>query len=78
MKARAIIRTKLNRLSFGNAGFCAAVGEGVHELKVDFGPGYRVYFGNDGDEAVLLGGGDKTSQTADIEKAKDRWKDYNA
>jgi hypothetical protein len=41
-------------------------------------PGYRVHFGNDGDEAVLLGGGDKTSQTADIEKAKDRWKDYNA
>jgi putative addiction module killer protein len=55
------------------------VGEGVHELKIDFGPGYRVYFGNDGAElVVLLGGGDKKSQDSDIKMAQERWKDYNA
>ena len=49
----------------------------MFELKVDFGPGYRVYFGNDGDAiAVLLCGGDKKSQDADIRKAKEYWADY--
>jgi putative addiction module killer protein len=54
------------------------LGEGVFELRFDFGPGYRVYFGIDQEEIVPLGGGDKDSQGADITKAKSRWEDYNA
>jgi putative addiction module killer protein len=54
------------------------VGEGVHEFVIDFGPGYRVYFGEDGEKVVLLGGGDKSTQPSDITKAKRRWSDYNA
>ncbi len=77
-RGRAVIRVRLNRLQDGNAGHCAPVGEGVHELKIDFGPGYRVYFGNDGDCIVLLGGGDKGTQNRDVEAAKRRWADYNA
>jgi len=45
---------------------------------VDFGPGYRVYFGEDGDIVVLLNGGDKSSQARDIAAAKEYWRDYNA
>jgi putative addiction module killer protein len=77
-KARAIIRTRLNRVMQGNFGDVNSVGEGVHKLVVGFGSGYRVYFGEDGDDVILLGGGDKSTQAADIKKAKDRWSDYNA
>jgi putative addiction module killer protein len=53
------------------------VGAGVFEVKVDFGPGYRVYFGKDGNEIViLLGGGTKKRQQRDIEGARGRWQDY--
>ena len=62
----------------GNYGDCEPVGEGVYELIFDTGPGYRVYFGIDGNEVILLGGGDKSTQVSDIRKAKDCWKDYNA
>jgi len=48
VKARAIIRVRLNRLRIGNFGDCKFIGEGVYELKIDFGSGYRVYFGQDG------------------------------
>ena len=54
------------------------MGEGVHELVIDFGPGYRVYFGHDGDQVILLGGGEKVTQCNDIERAKGYWRDYNA
>jgi putative addiction module killer protein len=75
--ARAIIRKRINRLRKGNFGDSKPVGDGVSELKIDFGPGYRVYFGHDGETIiVLLCGGDKGSQDADIKKAKDYWKDY--
>jgi len=57
---------------------CASVGEGVHEMKIDSGPGYRVYFGEDGDLIILLSGGDKASQDRDIAKAKPYLRDYNA
>jgi putative addiction module killer protein len=50
----------------------------VHELKIDVGPGYRVYFGEDGDFVVLLGGGTKKTQGADIAIAGTRWSVYNA
>jgi putative addiction module killer protein len=53
------------------------VGAGVFEYRIDFGPGYRVYFGKDGDAVViLLGGGTKKRQSRDITTAQDRWKDY--
>jgi putative addiction module killer protein len=55
------------------------VGEGVSEKKIDYGPGYRIYFGQDGrDLIVLLGGGSKKGQQADIRAAKELWKDYKA
>ena len=73
----AIIRIRVNRIQQGNFGNCEPVGEGVQELKINFGPGYRVYFGVDGDQIVLLGGGDKSTQSADIREAQRRWSDYN-
>jgi len=77
-QGRNIIRARLNRLQAGNFGNCEPVGEGVQELKIDFGPGYRVYFGIDGDTVVLLCGSDKDSQQRAIAVAKERWQDYNA
>ncbi|OGQ16935.1 MAG: addiction module killer protein [Deltaproteobacteria bacterium RIFCSPHIGHO2_02_FULL_40_11] len=75
--ARAIIRKRLNRIRMGNFGNTRSVGEGVFELKIDFGPGYRVYYGLDGDTlVVLLCGGDKGSQERDIRKATEYWQDY--
>lgn len=69
------------RLERGNPGRVAPVGEGVSELKIDFGPGYRVYYGQRGEELVIiLGGGDKSSQDRDIRAAKklwDEWKEQN-
>ena len=77
VKARAKIRVRLDRVSLGNLGDCHGVGEGVQELRVDYGPGYRVYFGQDGAMIVLLlCGGDKSTQTKDIETAKRYWSDY--
>ena len=76
-KARAVIRTRLDRVEQGNAGECKAVGSGVYELKIRFGPGYRVYFGEDGKIlVVLLLGGDKSTQDRDIKKAVEYWEDY--
>lgn len=69
-KGRAVIRTRLNRIEQGNFSNCEPIGEGVHELKIDFGPGYRVYFGEDGDRVILLCGGDKDTQVRDIAKAR--------
>jgi putative addiction module killer protein len=77
-EGRAVVRTRLNRLQAGNLANCRSVGGGVHELKINFGPGYRVYFGVDGNLVVLLNGGDKASQSRDIRKAKEYWADYNA
>ncbi len=69
--ARARIDVRLRRLSLGNPGEVKSVGEGVSELKFDFGPGYRVYIGYEGQELViLLGGGDKSTQTKDIKAAQ--------
>lgn len=76
-KGRGIVRTRINRVMMGNLGDCEPVGEGIHELRIDFGPGYRVYFGLDGNKVVLLGGGDKSTQTTDIARAKYRWSDHN-
>ena len=71
------IEQRLDRVRLGNLGNSKSVGEGVCELKIDFGPGYRVYFGQFGSTIVLvLCGGDKSSQEQDIRKAKEYWKEY--
>ena len=64
-------------MELGNFGDHEGVGEGVFELRIDFGPGYRVYYGRDGNELVILcGGGTKKRQSRDIAKAQIRWKAY--
>ena len=70
LQARARIQVRIERLAAGNPGDVRAVGEGVSELRIDYGPGYRVYFTKRGREVViLLAGGDKTTQSADIKAA---------
>lgn len=77
-KGKQRILQRLYRLEQGNYGDYKSVGEGVNELRLDFGPGYRIYFGIDGEDIVLLlCGGDKGSQQDDIRKAKVYWKEYN-
>ena len=67
----------VRRLESGNFGAAKVLGEGVSELRLDFGPGYRVYFGRDGKTLImLLGGGSKRRQDADITSAVARWKRY--
>ena len=67
----------LDRMSRGNFGDAKTVGSGVFERRIDFGPGYRIYFGRDGDTLViLLAGGTKKRQTRDVADTKHRWEDY--
>ena len=76
-RTRRRILQRLFRLESGNYGDCKPVGGGVSELRFFFGPGYRVYFGEDGDTiVVLLCAGDKSSQRADIRRARAFWKEY--
>jgi putative addiction module killer protein len=64
-------------MEFGNFGDSKSVGKGVRELRIDFGPGYRVYYGIEkGRIILLLGGGTKRGQTRDVRKAIDRWTTY--
>jgi putative addiction module killer protein len=72
IRARAKILVRVERLAAGNPGDVKPVGEGVSELKIDYGPGYRVYFKKQGQELIiLLAGGDKSSQAKDIKLALD-------
>lgn len=74
---RARITVALGRLEVGNFSATKSLGSGVHELRLDFGPGYRVYFGKDGETIViLLGGGIKKRQQADIDAAHALWQQY--
>lgn len=76
-KARGRIAARLDRLKAGLLGDWKSLGASVCELRIDEGPGYRVYYGQDGKALVLLlCGGDKRTQTKDIEKAHAYWKDY--
>jgi putative addiction module killer protein len=76
-KGRAQIQVRLDRLEQGNLGDCKPVCEGVLELRIKLGPGYRVYFGEDGPLVILLLiGGDKSTQDKDIKTAKLYWQQY--
>lgn len=77
IRGRAIVRARLERVKLGNLGNTKNIGDGVSELKIPYGPGYRVSFGQEGPKIiVLLCGGDKTSQKRDILKAKLLWGEY--
>lgn len=76
-RAAAKVTTALTRMGMGNSSNVESVGGGIYERKIDYGPGYRVYFGMDGEELIILvGGGTKKRQSQDIAAAGDRWKDY--
>ena len=77
VQAAAKVTTALERIADGNLSNVKTVGGGVLEYKVDFGPGYRIYFGRDGERLViLLAGGVKKRQQEDIRRAKAHWDDY--
>jgi len=74
---RAKVTTAIARMEQGNLSQTKSVGEGVMEYRIDFGPGYRVYFGRDGTSLViLLTGGTKKRQQKDIDAAHEYWSDY--
>lgn len=73
---RAKVDARITRLQAGLLGKCEPVGDGVFELKDKFGPGYRIYFAEDRRDIILLCGGDKGNQQADIRTAKEYWADY--
>lgn len=79
-KARAKINVRINRVRLGNFGDRRSVGDGIFELKIDYGPGYRIYYAHVEKDTVvlLLCGGDKNTQDQDIEKAKEYWHDYKS
>jgi putative addiction module killer protein len=78
-KAKARIRIRLDRVRQGNLGDYCSVGEGVFELRIDYGPGYRIYFGQiESTIVLLLCGGDKSTQERDIRKAIEYWIEYRS
>ena len=75
--AAAKVAVAITRLALGNFSNVKGVGGGVYEYRVNFGPGFRIFFGKDGERLViLLGGGTKKRQQKDIEDAKAKWQDY--
>ncbi len=76
---KAKILTRIDRLKLGNFGDCKTLQEGVCELRIHYGPGIRIYYGKIGNKVILLlCGGDKSSQSRDITKAKEYLKDYQS
>ena len=76
-RAAARVTTALIRIGIGNTSNIESVGGGVYERKIDYGPGYRIYFGMDGEQlVVLVGGGTKKRQVRDVLTAGERWTDY--
>ena len=76
-QARARILVRVGRMAAGNFGDCKPVGEGVWELRIDWGPGYRVYYSLAEKQVILLlAGGDKRKQQTDIDAAQRRWKEW--
>ena len=77
-QARARILVRLQRMSAGNFGDCKPLTDGVWELRIDHGPGYRIYYARAGEKLLLLlAGGDKRKQQSDISTAITYWKDWN-
>lgn len=76
-QARARVLVRVQRMAAGNFGDCKPLAEGVWELRIDHGPGYRVYYARAGKTVLLLlAGGDKRTQQADIDAAVSYWKDW--
>jgi len=75
---RARIEVRLRKLAKNQFGDHRGIEEGISELRFHFGSGWRVYYGEDGTTIVILVGGDKDTQTEDIKRAKEYWRDYNA
>lgn len=76
-KIRYRVKERLDRIAIGNMGDCKSIRQGVSELRLDFGPGYRVYFGEENQKIIiLLCAGDKSTQERDIKKAIQYWEDY--
>ncbi|SRR5260370_292120 len=73
---KAIIDARVARMRGGNFGCSEPIGNGALENKIDYGPGFRIYYAIAGNDIVLLGGGDKPTQDADIKAARANWKDY--
>lgn len=79
LHTRAKILTRLDRLKLGNFGDCKSLGDGIAELRIDYGPGIRIYYSKIGNRLILLlSGGEKRSQTKDINKAKEYLKEYHS
>lgn len=77
LSVRARIQARIFRIEEGNLGDHKSVGKGVWEVRLDFGPGYRIYFGTEGSRfVVFLVGGDKSSQRKDIKRAQEMWSAY--
>ena len=76
LRTQARIRNRLRRVETGNLGDCKPVGRGVAELRLDFGPGYRVYFAELADRLILLAAGNKSTQQRDIKRAQVYWAEY--
>lgn len=76
-RASVFIDRRIRRLMNGNFGDCKSLNHGLYELRIDYGPGYRIYYCREGTRLILLlCGGDKRTQAADIERARDYKKDY--
>ena len=77
-QARARVIVRVQRMAAGNFGDCKPIAEGIWELRIDYGPGYRVYYARAGEKLLLLLiGGDKRKQQADIDTALAYWNDWN-
>jgi putative addiction module killer protein len=74
--SKQAIDARIARLGGGNFSDSKPIGDGASENRIDFGPGFRIYYGVDGNDIILLCGGDKSSQNADIGTAKGFWQDY--
>ena len=76
-RTRAKIAARIARLAAGNFGDCKSLGRGLYEFRIDWGPGYRIYYAMIGQRCLLLlCGGDKATQAKDIRKARDFWTEY--
>ena len=76
-KTQAVVMNRIDRVERGLFGDVKPVGEGVSELRIDFGPGYRVYFGQIGNQVHLISGGSKPTQDSDIAAAKKFWNSHD-